>query len=181
MSGIHIPNILLAIPRNPVTAVGLPLALGYFGGFPASKAVNTAWYHRLSRPPLCPPRQAFPLVWPLLYLAMGYASHIAVKELDSAIIPSNRDDLSLGLALYYGQLGLNCIWTTLFFEKRSPILALVDSVLVTGTTFYMTTLWDAPTNARATYLLLPYCAWMGYATYMNAGFWWLNRDSEKSA
>lgn len=45
MSGIHIPNILLAIPRNPVTAVGLPLALGYFGGFPASKAVNTAWYH----------------------------------------------------------------------------------------------------------------------------------------
>jgi benzodiazapine receptor len=40
----YLPNILLAIPRNPVTAVGLPLALGFLSGSPASKVENSNWY-----------------------------------------------------------------------------------------------------------------------------------------
>ncbi|KXN89649.1 Translocator protein [Leucoagaricus sp. SymC.cos] len=179
MAGIHIPNILLAIPRNPITAVGLPLTLGFLSGQPSSKATNSNWYHNLVAPPGRPPREAFPFVWSLLYVAMGYASHVAVKSLDSAEIPANRDDLSLGLALYYAQLGLNCLWSPVFFAGRSITLALVDSALLTGTAFYMTKLLDRPTNAKATYFLLPYCAWLGYATYLNAGLWWLNKDKPK--
>ena len=61
--------------------------------------------------------------------------------------------------------------------KRSQIgLALVDSVLLAGTTWYMTSLLDGPTNHKATYFLAPYCAWVGFATYLNGGIWWLNRD-----
>jgi benzodiazapine receptor len=41
----HIPNILLAIPRNPVTAVGLPLALGFLSASQTSKVANSNWYH----------------------------------------------------------------------------------------------------------------------------------------
>jgi benzodiazapine receptor len=68
---------------------------------------------------------------------MGYASHVAVKALDKATLQINQyvsyalllnlcnridarcsDDLSLGIALYYAQLGLNVIWSPLFFEHR---------------------------------------------------------------
>jgi benzodiazapine receptor len=45
MSGVFIPNILLAIPRNPITAVGLPVALGFLSGSPASKVANSNWYY----------------------------------------------------------------------------------------------------------------------------------------
>lgn len=45
MAGIHLPNILLAIPRNPVTAVGLPLTLGFLSGSIASKGANSIWYN----------------------------------------------------------------------------------------------------------------------------------------
>lgn len=37
-------------------------------------------------------------------------------------------------------------------------------------------LWDGPTNGDATLLLLPYCGWLMYATYLNGGIWWLNKD-----
>jgi len=47
--------------------------------------------------------------------------------------------------------------------KRPGLLHLAQKIL------------DRPTNAKATYLLLPYCAWLAYATYLNAGLWWLNR------
>ncbi|KAJ3570210.1 hypothetical protein NP233_g4555 [Leucocoprinus birnbaumii] len=133
MAGLHIPNILLAIPRNPVTAVGLPLALGFLSGSPASKVANKFSFASWETP-----REVFPYVWTLLYIAMGYASHIAVKSLDSSDFSENRSDISLGLALYYGQLGLNCLWSPLFFGGRSVTLALADSILLTGTAFYMT-------------------------------------------
>ena len=28
---------------------------------------------------------------------------------------------------------------------------------------------------NAAYLLVPYLLWVSYATYLNAGYWWLNR------
>jgi len=126
-----------------------------------------------------------------------------------------RNALSLGLILYYTQLGLNFVWSPLFFGQHQVCrlphctfirhwltiihlqvgLALVDSVLLTATTCWMTVslhgnflkngdqthlviqkLLDRPTDARATYFLLPYCAWLGFATYLNAGTWWLNKN-----
>ncbi|TFK43466.1 TspO/MBR-related protein [Crucibulum laeve] len=176
MSGIYLPNILLAIPRNPITAVGLPLALGFLSGGGSSKPVNSNWYHNLATPPGNPPKVVFPFVWTLLYLSMGYASHVAVKALDTSVAPSTRNDLSVGLGLYFAQLGLNYLWSPLFFSAHKTGLALIDSTLLLGTTLYMTKLLDRPTNAKATYFLLPYCAWLGYATYLNAGVWWLNRN-----
>jgi benzodiazapine receptor len=178
MSGVFIPNILLAIPRNPVTAVGLPIALGFLSGSPASKVVNSNWYFNLQSPPGLPPREVFPYVWALLYLSMGYASHIAVNALDNTLLEQNRKDLSLGLTLYFVQLGLNCIWSPIFFGAHQCGIALADSVLLTGTTWYMTKILDGPTDGTATYFLLPYCAWLAYATYLNAGSWWLNRESD---
>ncbi|KAF8897602.1 TspO/MBR-like protein [Infundibulicybe gibba] len=175
MSNVYIPNILLAIPRNPITAVGLPLAFGILSGSSTAKVVRGKWYKGLYTPPGRPPRQVFPIVWPMLYLSMGYASHLAVKALDTATSPSARADLTLGIALYYAQLGLNCVWSPLFFNWKLLGTALIDSVLLAGTTYYMTKLLDGPTNSKTTYFLIPYCAWLTFATYLNGGIWYLNR------
>ena len=51
---------------------------------------------------------------------------------------STRHEASVGIALYYGQLALNCIWTPLFFVKKHTTLALLDSTLLTATTIWMT-------------------------------------------
>ncbi|THV08465.1 TspO/MBR-like protein [Dendrothele bispora CBS 962.96] len=179
MSTIHIPAILLAIPRNPVTALGLPLALGLFSGAGTAKVVRSSWYETLAVPPGRPPRQVFPIVWPALYLSMGYASHLAVKALDRTVSPSARDDLLLGIALYYAQLSMNFVWSPLFFNFKQIGLALVDSVLLAGTTYYMTKLFDGATNSQTTYFLAPYCAWLTFATYLNGGIWWLNNSKPK--
>lgn len=41
---IHLPNVLLSIARYPITAVGLPLALGLYSGLSTSKIVRSLWY-----------------------------------------------------------------------------------------------------------------------------------------
>lgn len=103
----HIPNILLAAPRNAVVAVGLPLALGFISGKPTSDVAASNWYavgrsfislfidsyisyQQLKTPPGCPSREVFPFVWTLLYVSMGYASHVAVKALDNTSFENNQ-------------------------------------------------------------------------------------------
>ncbi|KAJ3924083.1 TspO/MBR-related protein [Lentinula edodes] len=176
MSIIYLPNILLSISRNPVTALAFPLALGVLSGTPTAKVVRGPWYNNLLFPPGRVPRQVFPIVWPLLYLckSMGYASHIAVKVLDVSVSSSSRSSLTLGVALYYAQLCMNLAWTPLFFGYKQVGVALIDSILMAGTTLYATKLFDGPTNSRTTYFLVPYCGWLCFATYLNAGIWWLN-------
>ncbi|KAK0206677.1 TspO/MBR-related protein [Desarmillaria ectypa] len=175
MSEIYLPAVLLDIPRNTVAAIGLPLCLGFLSGSGTAKVVKGNWYKSLRGPPGRPPRQVFPVVWPLLYLSMGYVSHLAVNALDTASSPSTRSDIRLGIALYYAQLAMNFIWSPLFFSGKKLGLALIDSAILTGTTLYMTKLLDEPTESQSTYLLLPYCAWLTFATYLNGGIWWLNR------
>ncbi|KAJ6628688.1 TspO/MBR-related protein [Mycena sp. CBHHK59/15] len=178
MSSIQLPNFLLAAARVPVVAVGIPLGLGLLSGYPTAKVVRTDWYKNLRTPPGRPPRQVFPIVWPLLYLSMGYASHLTVKALDSTVSPSVRSDCKLALSLYYTQLALNLLWTPLFFGAKKTGTALIDSILMAAATFYMTKLLDS-TCPEASYLLLPYCAWLSFATYLNGGIWWLNRNQPK--
>ncbi|KAH8113241.1 TspO/MBR-related protein [Phellopilus nigrolimitatus] len=168
----------LSIARNPVTAVGLPLAIGTLSGLPTRKAVRGYWYNSLASPPGRPPSKTFPVAWSLLYIGMGYASHLAAKEIDSSFSSSTRDDASLGLALYYGQLGLNFLWTPLFFKLKKPGLALVDITALTGIVAYLTKTLHGPTGGKSTYFLAPYCAWLGFATYLNGGMWWLNRNKD---
>ena len=52
--------------------LGIPLAVG---GLAALLAGGMADYGSFVKPPLSPPGWVFPVVWTILYLAMGYASY----------------------------------------------------------------------------------------------------------
>lgn len=55
-----------------LAALFLPLAVGGLSGYFIRDSVGS--YQQLLQPPLAPPPMAFPIVWTLLYLLMGYAS-----------------------------------------------------------------------------------------------------------
>ncbi|KIM29398.1 hypothetical protein M408DRAFT_67840 [Serendipita vermifera MAFF 305830] len=181
LSSFDLPPVLLDIPRNAVLAIGMPLVLGSLSGYPTSKVVNGPWYKSLQRPVVEPPNRVFGIVWsvPILYASMGYASHLAVKAYDSSLSPASRADSYDGLKLYYIQLGLNLLWTPLFFMAKQKGLALVDIVTLTGTTFWMTATLNHPTAGRSTLLLMPYCLWLTFATYLNGSFWFWNRGQKE--
>jgi translocator protein len=71
------------------------------------------------------------------------------------------------------QLGLNLVWMPLFFGLGRPIEALVDIVSLTGTVGYLTYVWKKVDKVSA-YCMVPYLAWLGFATYLCAGTGYLN-------
>lgn len=126
-----------------------------------------AWYASLQRPPLAPPNWIFGPVWTTLYLLMALAAAIVW-------IQAGWRAAKLPLAIYLVQLALNAAWSPLFFGLHRPDLALLDIVLIwVG---ILVTMWAFARHSRlAAALLVPYLAWVSFATYLNAGFWWLNR------
>ncbi|KAG8302644.1 translocator protein-like [Homalodisca vitripennis] len=154
----------MSIPWPMVGAVALPLASGSLSGYLVREGTRH-WYESLKKPDWKPPKIAFSIVWPALYSGMGYASYLVWKEGGGF-----HGAAQLPLAAYGTQLALNVAWSPIFFGKKSIkggliTIGLLDAAVVATTyMFYQVT----PTAA---YIMLPYLAWLVYATALNHRVW----------
>jgi len=85
-----------------------------------------------------------------------------------------------GATLYSVQLGLNLAWMPLFFGLERPIEAAVDILALAGTTGYLTYVWSK-FDEVASGLMVPYLAWLGFATYLSVSGSFLNYNAAKWA
>jgi len=152
----------------PLIAVAVPLGGGLLSGYLGNRG-NMNWYESLRKPPGNPPRIAFPIVWPILYTTMGYASHLVCKTLVNATIVSDDEAFRArtSMFLYCAQLGLNFIWAPLFFNARNVKAAAYDSAALVAGIAGVVALWW-PIYSPAAWLMTPYLAWCSYAFYLSA-------------
>lgn len=104
-------------------------------------------------------------MWTALYGCMGYAAYRAWTTGMSSINPSVHDWTAKGASLYTLQLGLNLIWMPLFFKFKRPIEATIDIVALTAINAYLIWMWSQ-VDEVAGYVMAPYVAWLGFATYL---------------
>jgi tryptophan-rich sensory protein len=139
-------------------AVVMCNAVGIAGAFFTS--TDTAWYQSLQKPAFQPPGWVFGPAWTLLYSLMGIALY-RVFEKRSA--PTAR----VALGFFAAQLFLNGIWSPIFFGAQALTFALaiigVLVVLVAVTIRQFRTV-----DRLAAWLLVPYLAWLCFATTLNA-------------
>jgi len=126
----------------------------------------TTWYAALVKPPLNPPNWLFGPVWTLLYTLMAIAAWIVWKTRPS---PCRRR----GLRLFCVQLGLNFLWTWIFFGYHQMGTAFVD-IVVLWIAILLTILTFKKMSTTAAWLLVPYFAWVTFAGYLNLAIWRLN-------
>jgi benzodiazapine receptor len=71
------------------------------------------------------------------------------------------------LRLWVSQLSSNAEWSRIFFGKHQPVLALADVVALEGVILsYINTSRKVDRAAAAAFV--PYAAWVGFATVLNA-------------
>lgn len=75
--------------------------------------------------------------------------------------------------MYTIQLGLNLLWMPLFFGYKRPVEATVDIAALTGVTGYLTYIWGQ-VDEVASWCMVPYMGWLGFATYLCVGAGYLN-------
>jgi len=135
--------------------LGVPIA-AYFTTRPA----NEAWYDTLSKPSWAPPKWTYPVVWTIIYGAIGVASYIVWEH----------DGGAGAWVIYALQLLLNWPWPAIFFGLKDLKLALLEIVLlfvacvVCGIVFGFI-------DYVALVLFIPYWLWMMWLLPTSYSIW----------
>jgi translocator protein len=146
----------------PLAGAGACLGLGIASGL-STVGGDGSWYRALEKPAGTPPSWVFGPVWSVLYVMMGVALGRLVFR---GAWPAVR--------LFALQFVLNLAWTPVFFGAQQVAMALAV-ILALWLALLGTILAARMPDRISAWLLLPYLAWVSYATYLNAGIFWLNR------
>ncbi|CAG4973397.1 unnamed protein product [Colias eurytheme] len=144
----------------------------YFAG-QIRKDEKKAWYDDLKKPWWNPPKWVFGPAWTTLYCGMGYASYLVYEECGGF-----TEEAVLPLSLYGGQLLLNWAWTPIFFGMKDFKLAFIE-ICVLGGAATATTVTFTQVNKTAGLLMLPYLAWLAYASSLSYYIWRNNPKTPK--
>lgn len=142
------------------------LLVGFLSGIFTADSIS-GWYSTIQKPPFNPPNWIFGPVWTLLYTLMGIAAGLVWKSNISKEIKNKA------LYIFGAQLLVNGLWSIFFFGLQNPLLALIDIILLLGLIGYTIKLFK-PINKMASWLLIPYLLWVGFATLLNISIVYLN-------
>lgn len=149
-------------------AIALCNGVGISSGL-LSGGAGSDWYRALEKPSFNPPGWVFGPAWTVLYTLMGGSLAILWRA------RGKNEAANPALVLFGVQLALNALWSFLFFRWKSPGWALVEiCVLFVAIVLTIRAAWRVSPVAGG--LLIPYLAWVGFATVLNGSIWWLNRE-----
>lgn len=125
-----------------------------------------AFYGQLAKPAWAPPAGVFGPVWSLLYGLMAVAAWLVWLQRGSR-------EVGTPLALFIAQLAANALWSWLFFGWHRGALAFADVLLLLALiAATLATFWRIRPLAGA--LLLPYLAWVSFASALTWAVWQRN-------
>ena len=141
--------------KNLIKNILIPVIMGGIIGLIINPFMN---YQDLNRPSLSPPGIAFPIVWTILYIIMGYSFYKQDQQNNT---------------IYYTQLIVNGLWSIFFFVFKWYlfsslwILLLIVLVIIMIKRFYKINKFSGLIN-------LPYLIWLIFATYLSFAIYLLN-------
>ena len=124
----------------------------------ANTGINL-WFKIPKKPSWNSPEFLFAPVWIFLYLLMGISLWLIWKSAAPVQQKSNA------IILFSQQLFLNFWWGIIFFIY-SPAFALVNIILML-ILFLITIISFSRLSKPAAWLLIPYIAWVSFATILN--------------
>jgi len=137
------------------------------GGFFTRHGISE-WYHSLAMPAGTPQDGVFPVVWSILYIMLAISFYLAFAKANT------KSQTNTVNSLFINQLFLQILWCFTFFYAGHFLLALLVLIIldlvIFRTIYYF---YSLPVSVAAI-MLIPYCAWSLFATYLNSGFIYLN-------
>ncbi len=157
----------LSIPKQLIGLTGWLVLTALAAAIGGYASVNAAgFYGQLQQPGWAPPAWLFGPAWTVLYVLMAIAAWRVWRS-------HGFDRSGHALKLYVAQLVANALWTWLFFAWHQGAWALAEVALLwLLIALTIRAFWRLDRLAAA--LLLPYLAWVSFASVLNAVVWQLN-------
>lgn len=157
------PTVLRGLPS---LALWLLLSFAAAGVGALGSRNAPEFYGQLVRPDWAPTASLFGPVWTILYSLMGVSVWLVwrARRLEAGVFP---------YAVFAVQLAANALWSWLFFEYRRGSWAFVE-ILVLDALIVATIAAFGRIKPLAGWLLVPYLAWVTFASALTFAVWRLN-------
>lgn len=159
--------------RYALFTVPAVLLFGTLSGRLANSGYGNPWFDALVKPDLMPPGWVFGAAWTLLYILLGLAFAMILHARGARL-------RGPAIALFVGQLILNYLWSPVFFAWHKVGLALILIVAILALSIATAAVFWRIRKAAAV-LMLPYLAWLCFASYLNYQIRVLNPEAETLA
>ena len=147
-------------------SISLPLLAGFIGSFFTMPAIEV-WYKELTMPSFSPPDWIFGPVWSILYILMGIALYFVWQS------DAEKKKKKIAITFFAIQLGLNSLWSILFFGLKRPEVSLLE-IFFLWLAILINLILFRRIKKSAGWLLLPYLLWVSFAAVLNFSIWQLN-------
>jgi benzodiazapine receptor len=151
---------------NSIISMVVSFIVCFTAAFVGSRWLPDEWFKNLNKPSWNPPNWLFAPVWTILYALMAIAAWQVWEQNSVNVVPL--------LALFLIQLAMNTAWTWIFFGLHRPDRAFAE-IVVLWVLIAATLIGFWQVNPLAGLLLLPYLAWVTFASFLNLAIWRLNR------
>ncbi|MDH3629419.1 MAG: tryptophan-rich sensory protein [Acidobacteriota bacterium] len=152
--------------KSLIVSLGSCLLVGISGSLATASSIRD-WYPFIEKPTWTPPDALFGPVWTVLYIMMGVSAWLVWRA-------STGTTRRTALLIFALQLGLNSLWSFIFFGFQQPGWAALEIVALWGA-IVATMISFRRIRPMAAWLLLPYLLWVSFATALNISIWVLNR------
>lgn len=142
------------------------IAVAMIGSRFAIRGVKT-WYPHLKRPSWTPPGMVIGGVWTVIYILTALSALMVWN-----IEPRPTDIMLIGAVFVLNAL-VNLSWSYFYFTKHKMGFAIWVSLFLDLTVIALIQL-IVPLSAVAAWLLVPYAAWVTFASYLNYRIWAMN-------
>lgn len=150
---------------NLILCIVICMALGSLSGLFTVNEIKT-WYSTINKPSWNPPNFIFAPVWTSLYLLMGISLGIIINK-------SKSPERTKAIILFIIQFVLNFFWSLIFFKFHHLLFAFIEIILM-WFAILLTIISFSKINKIAAWLLVPYIAWVSFASILTYTIWQLN-------
>lgn len=127
-----------------------------------------SWYSTINLPAWTPPGSVIGLVWTTIFTLSTIAALIIWNT------PGVKAKLPVFAGIFLLNAVLNVLWSYLFFSRHQIGMAVFEAIVLDLTVIALIVLaW--PFSRLASALLMPYAAWVAFASYLTYSVWKLNR------
>lgn len=145
--------------------IGGTLLLGGLATLLGGKMFN---FQNYEMPPATAPKILFPIVWAIIYLAIGISTFLMWRDKEI-----KEDSRKINLILFIIHMVFNVLWPLFFFKLDLAIFSAVwlgltvISALIVMYRYFIT-------NIPAGIIFIIYTLWLMYAMYLNLGLVLIN-------
>ena len=151
--------------------VPLCVLLGFLSGV-VGQGSDSPWFQSLQKPTIYPDPKWFGIVWTILYVLIGLSTAMVAASWGAR-------GRTAALWLFAVHFALNLTWTPVFFGLQQMDLALgLLIAIVLSLLLVMARYWKI--RKVAALLLVPYLAWVCFATVLNYEFVSLNPNASSA-